>query len=307
MSTTESTAVVRAVREITGDVGIAGGDVQHEGDLRVGGSIGDGVTVQVSGSLTVSGSIEAATIRAGEDITVAGSIVGRGKGLCKSGRSITVRTANGATLEAGRDVVAALELIACRVVTGGALLSEGCRVQGGHITANGGVVCGVLGTSSGTPTVVEAGIDHRLRRLGEFHATEIDSNRKRVVKIRTEIDALMASGKSLSAKQKEMATEVLFNASEIEEQTEALIRSEVTVNSVIHRGVTVRFGGVQAEIGGDITGPVKIWIKPLGHSHQILRTDLKTDTTVPLKTTDYSDNLILALEKAIGVAGKAAA
>jgi hypothetical protein len=311
--TAESTSKATSPREIRGDVGAAGGDIHHDGDLKVGGNIRGGMTVVAGGELTVGGSIDAAHVKAARSITVAGAIAGHGKGRCVSGGTVSFRIANGMEIHAAEDVVAVIEIVNCRIIAGGALKCEQGSLHGGHITANGGVICDTLGSPAGMATLIEAGIDERLRRLGETVALEIERNLIKIHRVRTEIAPLLANQKALTAKQKETATEMLFEAGELEEKTETLIRDlrraadairargkpEVVVNKTLNPGVTVRFDGVETAITEPIAGPVRIWIKPLGHSHQIVLTDLTDNTSHSLMTSAHVDAKLAALKQAI--------
>lgn len=303
-----------APRTIRGDVGPAGGDVSHAGPLEVGGTLRDGMTIEVGGDLSVGGSIEAAAVRALGGITVAGSIAGRGKGLCFCTGPIRFRIGNGATIEASGDVHAEIEITSSRIITFGKLLCEKGQVHGGRITASGGITCDKLGSPAGIPTLVEAGIDERLRRLGKTRAAQISRNCGKIREVRSQIEPLLTHAKSLSPSQKERATELLCQASEMEQETEKLVqaltrvvsvvracgRSEVNVTGTLYAGVTIRLGaGVETRIGTNIAGPVKIWCKPAGRSHQVLLTELATNSVHPLETIPYSDTDLAALDRAL--------
>jgi len=290
-------------REIRGDVGAAGGDVRHAGNLKIGGTIRHGMTVESGGELTVGGSIDGANVRAMKSITIAGNIVGRGEGNCVSGGAISFKIANRTCIEASDDIIAALEIVGCRIITGRAVRCEQGHIYGGHITANGGVVCGVLGSPAGTPMLVEVGIDERLRRMGKTRAAEVARNLRRIAKVRTEVAPLLDQQHALTPKQKETATEMLYDASELAEKTESLIRdmrravaavqacssSEVFIAKTLHCGVNIRFNGVQAQIGSDVKGPLKIATKPLGNTHQIVLVGSDNVVLQSLTTMPYDD------------------
>ena len=95
---------------------------------------------------------------------------------------------------------------------------------------------------------------------------------KRVQELRESIASHMQNQKTLSAKQKEQVTEVLFEIQESDtkatsiikelrlafEQMRAAAKQEVYVGKCVYPGVTVRFPDVECTIEQAIRGPVRI-------------------------------------------------
>lgn len=307
--------------EIKGD---AGGEVRHEGNLRICGSVCAGGNVGASGAISVGGTIEAAVVKAGGDIETDGDIVGRNKGQCISGGSVRFRSANAASIEAAGDVIGGVEVANSRVIAGGALRCEAGHIYGGHTTVNGGVVCVTLGSPSESQTLIEVGIDERLRRLSTVHSSVIEANLKRVQHVRSQIVPLLANQKALTAKQKESATELLYNAAEIEQETETLIQQlrgqvaasfaaakrEVTITGKLYPGVVIRFLNVEVHVERMIKGPVRVSAEGKGSTARVVLTEIDTKVASEMKSVSRTDPELSTLLRAIGprkVAGAAAA
>ncbi len=316
-----ATAPVRV--EIKGDVG-AEPPVRHDGNLRICGSICTSGNVEATGSVNVGGTIEAATVKAGGDIEADGDIVGRNKGVCVSGGSVRFRSANSTSIEAVAEVVGLVEVANSRIIAGGSLRCMTGHIYGGHATVNGGVICATLGSPGANETLIEVGIDEWLRRLSIQHSTAIEANLKRVQRIRSQIEPLLANQKSLTAQQKESATELLYNASELEEATEKLIQQlrgqvaasfgaakrEVTIMGKLYPGVVIRFLNVEVHIERLIKGPIKVCAEGKGGATRVVLTDLDKQEQTDMKCIGRTDPALSALMRALAprkVPGAAAA
>ncbi len=134
------------------------------------------------------------------------------------GGDLVARFANRAHLEAGRNVTIARELTQSRLIYRGICDLSGAMVVGGHITALGGVRRGVLGSSAGIPTIVQAGIDESLRRFGAEHGSALAGRIAELERLKTAVAPLIRNQKGLTAAEKERATELLYESGELEEQ-----------------------------------------------------------------------------------------
>ncbi|MBX3376600.1 MAG: DUF342 domain-containing protein [Phycisphaeraceae bacterium] len=301
-----------AVHTVKGDLAAT---LESAGDVRIGGSVCAGVSVRAGGSLHIGGTIESATVAAGGELIAEGGIVGRGKGRYTAGGSLAARSILAAHVEAGGDVTASVEIANSRLIIAGALLCETGHLYGGHATVNGGLRCGTLGSPGESETIVEVGIDETLRRLSAQHAAAIEANQNRIKRVRSQVEPLLAQQRALTAKQKETATELLYEAGELEERTLSLIRQlrdtvaaslakaklEVTVALTIHPGVLLRFPGFEARFDRAVKGPIRIFKDGKGAAARIVGTELKENTEVFIKHTPHTDPALAALFRALVV------
>jgi hypothetical protein len=88
---------------LKGDVGPVTGDVRHDSDVTVTGSVRAGLVVVAGGDLTVFGHVDRAQVHAGGDIHVAGIVSGRDALLDAVG-SVRAHQAVDAHVHAGRNI-----------------------------------------------------------------------------------------------------------------------------------------------------------------------------------------------------------
>jgi uncharacterized protein (DUF342 family) len=299
--------------EIQGDAGLEGKDIEHAGDVRITGSVCHGSTVRVGGDLHVGGSIELATVIAARSLVALGGISGRAKGRYVAGTFLSCRSANSATLEAGENIECEVELVNCNVVCRGVLRAERATLLGGRITANAGVLCATLGTPGGGEMTVEAGLDEALLAMAAERAPLIEADSRRAARIKGQVEPLMAQLRSLTSKQRETATELLYQAGEMQEKADATVNelrellnrslamgvSEITVHGMVHPGVLIRFRQAELLITKTIKGPLKISMEGSAAEARMVATDLKTGAATVLQSVRVANARMSTLLKLI--------
>jgi len=154
---------VRPYKELSGDIDKGVGRVSFTGDMKISGSVRSGVTVVVSGSLTVGGGIEGASVRCGGDLKVAGHVCGAGgPAVVECGGAVETAGIENAKFLAGGAVTVAGDIINSEVTSKGRV--KAAVIAGGKVAAAGGVSADVIGYDSGNtaPTVIDVGGIHRL-------------------------------------------------------------------------------------------------------------------------------------------------
>ncbi len=307
----ESRIWVDEVLGIPGDVDFKTGNLDYHGDICIRGSVQDLFKVISGGTIRVVRDVEAAEIRAAVDLLVTGGISGKEKGHVFAGHDIQAKYLRNANAEAGHDIVAVNEISHSRVACGGRVRVEHGAIMAGHITAAGGVTCHTAGCSSDSLTILEAGIDEALRRLAAEHAPKIDADLKQIEKIRQTVEPLLRHQKGLSAAQKEKATELLYNASEVEERHQATIamlrnahadaqarcKEEIIISSTVESGVIVRFNGLEATLPAGIRGPVRISPRTFQNERQIVVNSRNGTSSYGLETRKIKDPAMDALAR----------
>lgn len=156
-------------------VNLSTGNITFEGSLQVRGDIAATMEVRVTGDVVVNGTIEAALVEAGGSVTVKGGIIGMAEALQDA--AATARTAHivcGGTLKAkfienaiisaGKDVDVEREIRQSSIAAGGSVLvgppnTQQSAITGGQTRALNAVRAGTLGSPSGIPTLIQAGLD----------------------------------------------------------------------------------------------------------------------------------------------------
>lgn len=310
-----SVRVAQAV-ELAGDVDFSTGNIDCPHDVLVRGSILDLFRVRSGGTVHVGRSIEAAEVCAAGDIVAGQAIAGKEKGRCIAGGSVRAKLMTAAHIEAGGDVAAVAEIAHCRIVCGGALRAPGAAVYGGEIAARGGAVCGELGCAGGARTIIAAGIDQELRRLAGEHVPRVLAEMRQAAKVRQTVEPLLRNQRSLTAQQKEKATELLFQAGEMEERNRSVVetlrrrreesrlsqREEIRVLKTLYAGVVVRFAELEAAVPCDTGGPVSLVPRRRAGGGHIAMV-VAGGREVMLETRSTKDETMRALEELLTMCG----
>ncbi len=296
--------------EIDGDVDFATGNIDFANDVVVRGSILDLFQVTSGGSVLVGKTVEAATVRCGCDLVVRGGIAGKEKGSCVATRDIRARYVSNAHLEAGRNIVIESQVSNSVVSCGGRLRVDG-PILAGQVSAVGGIRCDMVGCESGLPTILSAGIDDSFERSSAGQVAEIEHKLLQARKVRDTVEPLLRNQKQLTAPQKEKATELLFEASEVEEQAAkklAELRAQfehiracgkqmIHVKQRVNAGVTIRLPGVEAIIAFPIAGPVQFVPRELAGQIRIAAVHVASGAAMPLETRPRKEPASMAVQR----------
>ena len=147
---------VVATYEVPGDLDYSVGNLTFPGDVTVRGDVKPGFCIDATGSVTVQGVTDHATIRAGQDIVVRG-VVGGDESVLEAGGDVVAQYLHGAHITAGGEVLTAREIVNCTVTARRVETPQAGRIVGGEIIAKDEVDTGALGSPKAVPTRVRAG------------------------------------------------------------------------------------------------------------------------------------------------------
>lgn len=155
--------VVMPIRTVEGDVDFKTGNVYFEGNLQVRGGVKPGFKVSATGNVQIGAAVEAAQIEAGGDVVVNAGIIGQGECQIKAGGGVTARFIESAEIHAGGPVVVASEIRQSTVISEKSVTVGGAgRIVGGLVRGRDFVEAKVGGTTSSTPTTIQAGWGEQL-------------------------------------------------------------------------------------------------------------------------------------------------
>jgi uncharacterized protein (DUF342 family) len=156
-------------------VNLSTGNINFEGSLQVRGDISATMEVRVTGDVVVNGTMEAALVEAGGNVTVKGGIIGTAEALQDAaaaartarvvcGGALRARFIANAIVSAGKDVEVEREIRQCNIAAGGSINvgppnTQQSAIAGGQVRALQAVRAGTIGAASGIPTLVQAGLD----------------------------------------------------------------------------------------------------------------------------------------------------
>ncbi|MEW5766775.1 MAG: FapA family protein [bacterium] len=264
---TGTNIAVETTYEVKGDVDMHVGNIDFVGDVAVSGSVREGFTVKAGGNIDVGGVVERATLHAGKDIRIQRGIVGQGEGTTYAGGNITAKFIEGGEVEAGGDVVISEDIMHSKIDAGGAvfcLSGRRGRIMGGRIRAAAQVVAKCIGSWVEVPTVVESGIDPRLRQELIDLEEKLEKERHEFHQLKLTIKTINGQKKAgnLSLEKEEMLIQYLKTQNELmaslrktatkisalKEKLASLKGGRVSVAEILYPGVKLRIKNIPAEV-----------------------------------------------------------
>lgn len=149
--------------EVPADVGAATGDIEYDGNVLVRGNVITGFRVKATGDIIVEGVVEGASLAAGGQIVLKRGIQGMGRGtLTAEGDIITKFIEN--SLVSSMANITTDAIMHSNVSAKGDIIVTGRRglVTGGEIKSGNTIEVKTAGSTMGTVTVLEVGIDPTL-------------------------------------------------------------------------------------------------------------------------------------------------
>lgn len=278
--------------EINGDVDFSIGNIKFDGEVFITKNVLDLFKIQSKSTVSIQGMVEAAEIHAGEDLFVTGGITGKEKGVFFAGRDIHSKYITNSHVRAKNDIIVVKEVINCDLACDGQLNIENGSLVGGHAVVTGGVKVKQLGSEAGVKTILEVGIDEDLKLKLLEVAPEVELRRRKAAKVREVVEPLLANQKHLNNEQKEKATELLYQAYELEDSVREMIEElrtiyektkektvpEILVQGVAYNGVEIHFPKAATTLKDPIKGPLKITTGKINGSVRVLGVDTNSGT-----------------------------
>ncbi len=155
----ERRITISSVYEIYGNADISTGDIDFHGDVIIHGNVVSNVTVKATGSITIDGVVEAASVYSKKDIVIRGGMAGKGVGILKADGCIYANYIEYANVEAG-GVVQVNSLLDSHVTCHDWLLVQGrtAGIVSGSVYASRGVEATFIGSESEITTEVSVGV-----------------------------------------------------------------------------------------------------------------------------------------------------
>lgn len=149
---------VRPVLVVNGDVDYEYGNIHFTGDVHIMGDVRENFSVSATGSVTIDGLVEAATVEAGTDVVITRGVVGDNRALIRSGGFVRVKYLENCVVYA-KDGVYADCIMNSQIFSDGVI--EVCTgrgsVIGGAMTAAQSIRAKMIGAESGRRTELTLG------------------------------------------------------------------------------------------------------------------------------------------------------
>lgn len=237
--------------KINGDVDMSVGNVDFDGDILVSGNVNPGFTINGTGNILITGSVEAAFLHAAGNITIQGGVKGADKGSIIAGGSVSAPFIERTAITAGENLITGTLVNSQVLCEGYADVSQGRgTLVGGRLNAGRYVVAKVIGSDTGVPTKISIGACAQKRtrviEIGEL-LEKLDANISRMelalkkqsagIKEKAKLDLVVASLKLKSER-----TNLASEKEKLEEEILHAKSGNVHVLGKIHRGVKLYFG-----------------------------------------------------------------
>ena len=147
--------------EVAANVDASTGDIEYDGNILIHGNVNTGYTVTAKGDIVVEGVVEGAVLTAGGHIVLKRGIQGmEHRGVLKATGNIISRFIESATVEAG-GYVSADAIMHSKVIAKGDVTVDGKKgyITGGMIRSGTTISARTIGSSMGTTTNLEVGIE----------------------------------------------------------------------------------------------------------------------------------------------------
>ncbi|QHQ62100.1 DUF342 domain-containing protein [Anaerocolumna sedimenticola] len=182
---TDGKVFVSNTYEVLADVDASTGDIVYEGNVTVKGNVITGYSIMAKGDIIVNGVVEGATLVAGGQIVLKRGMQGMSKGRMDAGSNIITKFIENAQVKAG-GYITTEAILHSKVSAKGDIVVGGRKgfITGGEIRSGTTITVKNAGSTMGTSTLLEVGIDPGI--IEEFRSLE-----KSIMNMNTDMEKIM--------------------------------------------------------------------------------------------------------------------
>lgn len=229
--------------EVPADVDASTGDIQYEGNVFVKGNVLTGYSIFAKGDIIVNGVVEGATLQADGQIILKRGIQGKNIGTLKAGGNIISKFIESAKISAG-GYLSTEAIMHSKVSVKGDIIVGGKKgfITGGEIRSSSLIQAKIAGSTMGTTTILEVGIDPEV--LEQLHIIE-----KEINEMQTEYEKinqqLMVYAKRLKNGEKLSVDKIMLIKSETvqKEELEQKIKENQSKMELLQQDIDENNGG----------------------------------------------------------------
>jgi hypothetical protein len=182
---TDDKVFVSNTYEVLADVDSSTGDIMYEGNVTVKGNVITGFSIHAKGDIIVNGVVEGATLIAGGQIILKRGMQGMSKGRMEAEGNIITKFIENAEVRAG-GYITTEAILHSKVSAKGDIIVGGKKgfITGGEIRSGTVISVKTAGSTMGTNTLLEVGIDPGI--VEEFRSLE-----KSILTMNSDLDKLL--------------------------------------------------------------------------------------------------------------------
>ncbi len=247
------------------------GNINFDGDVEIHRGIRDKFVVEATGTVTVRGLIEAATLIVGGDLHALGGMAAKSKSRVLVRQNLFARYLNNVSAQIKGDAIVDREVVNCDLDVVGDLTVRGGGLMGGRTSVAGSVHVLTLGAPSGDHTEIILASMPAVDRLLEQVEEACDQLDAQLARADQQLHQLQSNNAS-SATQREAMTELMFKQTDLQhrkerigskrEQLRAFLQRTCKVDLHVHRsieaGTSITCRGITAQFDAPVKGP--LWI-----------------------------------------------
>lgn len=170
----DDTVFVSDQYEVPADVGASTGDIEYDGSVVVKGNVLTGYSIKATGDITVNGVVEGATLITDGKIVLKRGIQGKGQASLQAGGDVISNFIESASVVCGGRVMTDA-IMHSNVIAEDDIIARGKRgmITGGTLKTKTRIEAKTIGSTMGTLTELEVGIDPKL--VERYHLLEKDA------------------------------------------------------------------------------------------------------------------------------------
>lgn len=180
---------VSDVYEIKSDIDLGTGDIDYSGSVTIKGNVRTGFTVRAKGTIFVEGVVEGATLISDAGIVLSRGMQGMNRGKLITNGDVVAKFIENATVECD-GCLTAEAILHSKVYAGKEINVTGRKgfVTGGELHSGVEIHVKTAGSTMGTNTVLEVGVDPKI--VIEYHKLEkaISDSNKEIYKLNQILD-----------------------------------------------------------------------------------------------------------------------
>lgn len=268
----EGTITLSKVMVHKGDVNLRSGNIIFDGPVEIQGSIDSGAVVEVTGDLTVTGSIRGAYVRCGGSIKVALGVTTGNTGLVMAKHNLSAEFIENSKIQCGGSIYVRKALLNSDVISGGSIETTDRMIgviAGGYISCRKNVRTGNLGFRHGAATKLNIGVDWKLERAVRIRTARMEKLVETQESDRQALREVLARNKQQMTDKHEkrklyFQQRLVKERAIIEKLQKALDKAKSLLNYNPESRILVYnhvFNNVEIQIGG---GPVPIKSEMMG-------------------------------------------
>ncbi|SFR95977.1 DUF342 domain-containing protein [Anaeromicropila populeti] len=253
----EDKVFVSNLYEVPADVNASTGDIDYEGSVKVKGNVRTGYTIKAKGDIIVDGVVEGATLIADGDIILKRGIQGMSRGSLIAKGNIVTKFIENSEVRSGANI--STEAIMHSIVTAkDEIIVSGKRglVTGGELKAGSSINIKIAGSTMGTSTLLEVGIDPELRETSSNLEARIQKIKEELVTLEQtfnvfkkkivcgehlpadKINFIKAIPKTKAALEKEL-NQCYEEHMEIKDELDQFDRGNIVITNMAYPGVKI--------------------------------------------------------------------